>query len=44
MLSEKFLLSENTMILCMRQIAHIKVLGCVLAHARAIARVSGNSM
>ena len=44
MLSEKFRLSENTMILRMQQIAHINVLGCVPAHACAIACVSGNSM
>ena len=44
MLSEKFLISENTMISCVREIAHINLLGCVPAHARVIVRVSGNSM
>ena len=42
MLSEKFL-SENTMISRVRYIAHANVLGCVPAHARVIARVSGNN-
>ena len=44
MLSEKFLISENTMISCVQEIAHINLLGCVPAHARVIVHVSGNSM
>ena len=44
MLSEKFLLSENTMILHMQQIAYVNLLGCVPAHACVIKHVSGNSL
>ena len=39
-----FSLPENTMILCVRYIAHVNLLVCVPARARAIARVAGNRM
>ena len=35
---------ENTMILCMQYIAHVNLLACVPVRARAIARISGNSV
>ena len=44
MLSEKFLLSGNTVILCMRLIAHLNLLGCAPVCAHAIAHISGNSI
>ena len=36
--------SKNTMILRVRQIAHVNLVACVPVRARAIVRVSGNSM
>ena len=41
---KNFSLRENTMISQVRQIAHVNLLACVPARARAIVRVSGNSM
>ena len=41
---KNFSLGENTIISHVRQIAHVNLLVCVPLRARAIARISGNSM